>query len=459
MLACGGDDPAPSPNGGRAGSSAAGGSGGGSGGDTAGNNDAGDDQAGNSAGSNGGDMAGNTAGDEAGNNEAGEAAGMGGEAGAQAGGDAGADAEAGAGGEAGDNMAGVAGEPEPEPAPNTALFVYASGNAQYNNDEMKITAFSLDGDTGAASQIDDINAGPQPNYAAFHPSGKYMYVGNENQRRIRAFEIAKDGKLTAAGDIDPGDRPVHIWMHPSGKFILGSSYGGGTVFAVSLNEDGSLNEATDKQDACEQAHQVITDPAGKFAFAPCRAGNRVAQFAFDVESGKFTRNDPGRVNLNGGPRHMAFHPSEKWAYVLTQDSGEIVQYNYDAASGILGGGNGNSVSKTNMNNDEAAHIQLTPNGEFLYVSGRQQGQRKIRGYKVDPDSGELDEIDAAEKNIDGKPWDFTIGPNGKFLAVATEFSSEMVVFEIGEDGGLNQTAKVDTESRSKTVIIVPVPQD
>ena len=69
------------------------------------------------------------------------------------------------------------------------------------------------------------------------------------------------------------------------------------------------------------AHMVLSDPSGRFLFVPATGPNRVMQYRFDVDSGRLAPNDPPFVE--GGapdaqPRHMAFHPSGRFAYVINE---------------------------------------------------------------------------------------------------------------------------------------------
>jgi len=65
------------------------------------------------------------------------------------------------------------------------------------------------------------------------------------------------------------------------------------------------------------------------------AGHRVGQFRFDPQSGQLTPNDPAWVAEGGAPRHMAFHRSGRFAYLLTENSNNVVAYTYDGTTGRL----------------------------------------------------------------------------------------------------------------------------
>jgi 6-phosphogluconolactonase len=78
-------------------------------------------------------------------------------------------------------------------------------------------------------------------------------------------------------------------------------------------------------------HEVAIDPSGQFAFIPLKGANAIAQFRFDGTSGKLTANTPARVTtaVGAGPRHMAFHSSGKFAYVINEQASTMVAYTLD----------------------------------------------------------------------------------------------------------------------------------
>ena len=68
---------------------------------------------------------------------------------------------------------------------------------------------------------------------------------------------------------------------------------------------------------------------------PSKGSNRVSQFKFDPASGKLQPNTPASVAEGGAPRHIAFHRSGRFAYLLTEGTRTVVAYNYDATTGLL----------------------------------------------------------------------------------------------------------------------------
>ena len=68
------------------------------------------------------------------------------------------------------------------------------------------------------------------------------------------------------------------------------------------------------------AHCVALDAANRFAFV-CDLGlDKVLIYKYDAEKGKITPNQPPAADVapGSGPRHIAFTPDYKYAYVVNE---------------------------------------------------------------------------------------------------------------------------------------------
>ncbi len=82
---------------------------------------------------------------------------------------------------------------------------------------------------------------------------------------------------------------------------------------------------------------AITDPAGRFLFVPCLGSDHVAVYRIDAETGRLTPNEPATVALarKAGPRHLAFHPNGRFAYVINELDSTLTRFAYDPARGLV----------------------------------------------------------------------------------------------------------------------------
>lgn len=334
-------------------------------------------------------------------------------------------------------------------------FVYTSGGKE-------IEGYKFDPETAGLTSIgkEELPDG-STSYLSAHPSGATLYATNELRSpmtavgKVRAFSIEKGtGKLTAQSTKNTSAKgTVHSSVHPSGKWIFVSNYDSpGSVQVFSLDPvTRDIGDAVDTQATGAESHQIMPDPAGKGVFVPCRGPNKVFQFLFNETTGKLTKNTPDSVD-SVDPRHIAFHPSGKFAFLVNENMSTVVSFAYDAASGKLQ----NPKSVTLAGENAGSHIEVTPDGEFVYAGGRTTDT--IYGFSINQDTGELTKITEGTQNV-SDPRNFTIAPTGKHLLVANEGAGTLKVFSIASDGKLTPLAGTTaTVGGVKRVIVVPVPK-
>ena len=289
------------------------------------------------------------------------------------------------------------------PAP-TRAFAFASG-AEFGGSQL--TIFSLDLMTGALAKKGDVAGGASPTYLAVHPTGKFLYVNNEQGNRATAFSIGLDGALTMLNSAAVGGNPAAISVHKSGKWLLSASYNGGQMTITKIAADGSVSAGSSLKVGA-MAHMAIDDGVtGNFVFVPCLGAGYVAMFKFDPATGQATPNSPATVAVGGGPRHMAFNPNGKWAYVTQENGSSLTTLAYDSTTGIL------SAPKNVSAPSNGAHVLVHPNGNFVFHISRAGGTAATTVYKVGAD-GALSEASKVSGGNDG-----ALTKDGKYLLVVS----------------------------------------
>ena len=150
---------------------------------------------------------------------------------------------------------------------------------------------------------------------------------------VSAFKIEPaTGKLTLLNQQPSmGQGPCHLALDRTGKHLLVANYGSGSVAVLPVAADGKLGAASEvvqhsgksvnpQRQKGPHAHHVTVDPANRFAFV-CDLGlDKVMVYAFDPARGKLKPHNPPSVSLKpgAGPRHLAFRPDGRFAYVLNE---------------------------------------------------------------------------------------------------------------------------------------------
>ncbi|HIG28342.1 MAG TPA: lactonase family protein [Verrucomicrobiales bacterium] len=293
-----------------------------------------------------------------------------------------------------------------------------------------------------------------PGFLAMHPDRSRLYaVGSlTGKPSVVAYRIEGQGKaakLTLINSVEVGDGgATHLSVDPTGTTIITAQYGGGSVAAFSLNKNGSLRERTqliDHQGASRvvpgrqkssHAHWAGFSPDNRFAFVPDLGLDQVVIYRFDASKSRITPHGHAEVIPGGGPRHMKFHPSGKWVYVLNELDLSVAVFDYDADAGTMTPKQTiPTVPKEELQKElfkSASEIRVHPSGRFVYSANR--GHDTITAFKVNQESGELSVIER-EFIRGATPRNFNIDPSGKWLLAAGQHSHTLASFSVDQQTG------------------------
>ena len=339
--------------------------------------------------------------------------------------------------------------------PAKELLVYVG---TYNGPKSEgIYAYRLDLGTGKCTPLGLAAEVKNPSFVAVHPTQKYLYSVSEIEDRdgkptggVSAFAIdRKSGKLTKLNDqSSEGRGPCHVTVDKTGKVAMVANYGSGSVASYPIGADGKLAPAAsaiqhegksvnpDRQEG-PHAHSINPSIDNRFAVAADLGLDKVFVYRLDPATGKLAANDPPSVSVKpgAGPRHFAFHPSGKFAYVINEIDCTVTAFAYDAEKGVLTEVQTISTlpeGETVQPGYSTAEVQVHPSGKFVYGSNR--GHDTITVFAVDEASGKLRQVQNVA--IDGKvPRGFGIDPFGKFLLAGGQSSDTLTVFRIDPQSG------------------------
>lgn len=327
-----------------------------------------------------------------------------------------------------------------------------------------IYRFDLDLATGKPTEPQLAAEAVNPSFLAIHPSRKSLYAvgevgnfeGQENAGGVTAYQIdQKTGDLTKLNSQVSGGRgPCHVSVDATGKVVLVANYGGGSVASMKINEDGSLEPASSviehegssvhpRRQTAPHAHSVNVDPTNRFAVVADLGLDQVLVYRLATATGQLVPHDPPFVRTpeGGGPRHLAFHPNGKYAYVNNELTMSVTGFRYDAELGqfeILSTHDTLPEDADGANNS-TAEVLVHPAGKFLYVSNR--GHDSIAMFHIKKDGTLRPEGHVSTQGE--TPRNFGIDPTGRFLLAANQNSGTVVVFRIDlHTGALTATGDV-----------------
>ena len=196
-----------------------------------------------------------------------------------------------------------------------------------------------------------------PSFLAIHPTNKYLYAVGEVDNfagkkagAVYAFSLdASTGELKLLNRQSSGGAgPCHLVVDRAGKNVLVANYGGGSVACLPIKPDGTLSPASSfiqnggngsnpQRQEGPHAHSINVDAGNRFAVEADLGLDKLLVYRLDADSGKLTLNAPATVSTadGAGPRHFAFHPNGRFAYVINEMASTINAMRYDAEHGKL----------------------------------------------------------------------------------------------------------------------------
>jgi len=325
----------------------------------------------------------------------------------------------------------------------------------YTNETTKgIYLSTLDTATGKLSPAELAGEVKNPSFVAIHPSRKFLYAVSEisdfDGKRVggvSAFQIdGATGRLKLLNQQSSvGAGPCHLVVDAAGRNILAANYGGGSVCVLPIGEDGKLSPASSsiqhqgssvnkQRQEAPHAHSINLDPANRFAFAADLGLDKVLIYKFDGGKGMLTANDPpaGIVAPGSGPRHFAFHPSGKYAFVNNEMTSSVTAFAYDPARGSLTEIHTLSTLPEPTPGNSTAETVVHPSGKFVYVSNR--GHDSLAMFQCDEATGKLTPI--GHQSTGGKtPRNFNIDKTGRYVLAANQSTNNVVVLKIDLNSG------------------------
>ena len=322
-----------------------------------------------------------------------------------------------------------------------------------------IYVYELNPKTGTLNLAFNTENIVNPSFLTVSPDGKFLYACTETKLpqhgNISAFAInSDDGSLKFINKQSAnGENPVYVSVHKNNKFIITANYGEGNVTVLSKNQDGSLNpfiqsiqfsgtSINKERQEKPHIHSANLSPKNGFLFLPDLGTDKIRTFKFDenqtkplIETNHLTIN----TESGGGPRHMAFHPNQKFAYAIEELSGNITGYGYK--NGQLA-----KIQQIQSNQKKAeiyssADIHVSPDGKFLYATNRVENTISIFQISI---NGLLTLV-GHESTYGETPRNFNIDPTGNFLLVANQSSNNIVVFRRNQKTGLLTKISDDTK--------------
>jgi len=307
---------------------------------------------------------------------------------------------------------------------------------------------------------------PNPSYLALDPTLQHLYSVNEmTAGAVSAFALNQaNGMLTLLNMMPTnGQDTTHLSVQPSGQFLFAASYTSGNFQVFLISGDGSIGNMTDNFQSVgngtgpnparqegPHAHQILTDLDGNHVLGVDLGADEVNLWNLDPSTGVLNPNTVpfARIASGSGPRHMAFHPDRRHAYVLSELASSVTVFDYDPVrAAFIWQQTISALPPDFTGTNTAAEIRVHPSGRFLYTTNR--GHDSVAMFEIEPETGGL-EVIGWEPTRGQWPRGMNIDPSGTFLYAANQNTDNIAVFRIEPGNG---------RLRFSTLINTPTPVD
>jgi len=316
-----------------------------------------------------------------------------------------------------------------------------------------IHILAVNADTGQFERVGILSGVMETIYFALNRAHTHLYTVQANpdlprgQNGVIACYTIGDNHLLEAGYAKLGvGAPCHIALDADEKVAAWADYGSAVSGICEILPDGSLSTDTPvtvkhtgelgpnkARQEKPHAHCSLFTPDNKYLCVVDLGLDQVKAYRFAqwkqglAEVPEMTvKTAPG-----AGPRHLTFHPSGEWMFLLNELGNTVSSYAY------TGGAFKHICTLPTLPDDftgrsTSAAIKTTADGKIVLTSNR--GHDSIAAFAFDAQTGQLRFM--AHSMLAGKtPRDFELMPGERFALVGHQDSNEIRSYAFDASSG------------------------
>jgi 6-phosphogluconolactonase len=314
-----------------------------------------------------------------------------------------------------------------------APFFYSSAA---DSASAAIHAFTIDGASGALTELPSSPFAAKALRLAAHPSGKYLYGTDAGTSTVTAYAIGGDGSLTVIGKPLPtGNFPEAATVDPEGaRLYVGNIYGGGVTLYTIDPVTGGLTAQAPLNSGLYN-HGIALDPSGSWLYLSQNNYDTVTRYLVDSATGQLSASS---TLAAAGGYHSAMDPLGRFLFVtdwLVSGGDKVSVYAISGKDGTL-----TKVEDHATGGTATSGVVVTPDGRFLYVVNRSSSSLAMFSVGAD---GKLTALAGSPLSITGSIWELALDPTGAYLYLPT--GTAVLTFSIDPStGALKQLGKALT---------------
>lgn len=340
------------------------------------------------------------------------------------------------------------------PVPHQLVVAESSGT---------LSTFSFDEATGQATLLDSDASAGTISFAAFNPQ-RIDRVYTTSGASVRGY--SRDAANGELGFLSAGTMPdngTHLEVDESGQVLITVSFGGDSISLLPLDANGEPQDAVQTLGGggdptfCDRAHQVRIAPANDFAYVPCLGSEYIQVLALDVDGQTLNSIQTAAVPNGSGPRHMDFHPTLPYVYVINEIASTISIFSRDENTGMLTAiDTVSNLPVGIVDGSASSDIHVSDDGQHLYAVNRQP-RHEIAAYEINQD-GSLTLIDHYD-GMGEHSRSFELSAEGGYLFMGNRNSNNLVSFTRNVDTGALTFLNADTNFPGGPMFVGFIPNE
>lgn len=338
-----------------------------------------------------------------------------------------------------------------------------------------IHVYTVNSSTGAITEVpgSPFNGGLIPEQLVADPTGRFVYVTNEQSEDITGFSVdPSSGALSelpgspySIGTPPNMSAPVTAAVDPTGRFlyVFASSVANGALeeFLYEYTIDkltGVLTAASSSPTPWASgpgmlAVSIAFDPAGNYAYVGQVAGGIMGAptmiCSIDFSSGTLTPVGSVQPATAGEASQIAVSPSGSFLYSINTPFSEADAFTISSQGAVLTEISGSPYTVPSFPSSLAVH----PSGNFLFVVSENEFYQStnppslydgsISAFTIDSGTGALTPVPASPFPDGINPTSIVVDPTGNFAyststmyTSATTSSAQILGFSINPSSGI-----------------------
>ena len=266
---------------------------------------------------------------------------------------------------------------------------------------------------------------------------------NENETGyVYSYEIKNDSLQIVNKQESGGAHPCFIAVNKD-NYIITANYTGGNIGLLKATKTGEvapisfvqqhIGKGSTERQTAPHAHSTWFHPIKNEVISIDLGTNELWFSTIDKTKNELVYTTQKKLKMldGAGPRHLTFHPNNKWMYVLNELNNTVSLVKeknnaYFITASIT------TLPKGFSTDSKAADIHISKDGKFLYTSNR--GADSIAIFKVNIANGTLTSIGYAPV-LGINPRNFSLSPDEEFLLVANQDTNNIISFKRNPSSG------------------------